>query len=270
MSDKKSFVLYRTWTDFILALPDEQSVQITKAIFAYEAGEEYEITDTAMAAYFLKVVKPELEENAAKYQAKVDNANATNGKRNGNLKSVTQNEKSVTQNSESVTQNVDSVTQNSESVSVTVTDTDTDTVTDNNNPPYSPPEGRAGNDVQLSAVQERRFDEFWRAYPKKVGKGNARRSWKRIAPDEVLFEHIIDAVNNNTSNNDQWHRDNGQYIPNPSTWLNQQRWDDEITGGAYSQSNDGPYGTEQTAQEVKPKTEQEMLAELGWGDMPFT
>jgi hypothetical protein len=26
----------------------------------------------------------------------------------------------------------------------------------------------------------------------------------------------------------QWQKDNGQYIPNPATWLNQGRWDDEI------------------------------------------
>ena len=27
----------------------------------------------------------------------------------------------------------------------------------------------------------------------------------------------------------QWQRDNGQYIPHPATWLNQGRWDDELT-----------------------------------------
>lgn len=26
----------------------------------------------------------------------------------------------------------------------------------------------------------------------------------------------------------QWNKDNGQYIPNPATWLNQKRWEDEI------------------------------------------
>ena len=29
---------------------------------------------------------------------------------------------------------------------------------------------------------------------------------------------------------DQWTRDNGRYIPNPSTWLNQERWSDELKG----------------------------------------
>jgi transcription elongation factor len=26
---------------------------------------------------------------------------------------------------------------------------------------------------------------------------------------------------------DQWTKDNGQFVPNPETWLNQGRWNDE-------------------------------------------
>lgn len=26
---------------------------------------------------------------------------------------------------------------------------------------------------------------------------------------------------------DQWRKDNGQFIPYPATWLNQERWEDE-------------------------------------------
>ena len=35
---------------------------------------------------------------------------------------------------------------------------------------------------------------------------------------------------------EQWQRDNGQYIPHPSTWLNQRRWEDEME---VKQKNDG-------------------------------
>jgi hypothetical protein len=31
------------------------------------------------------------------------------------------------------------------------------------------------------------------------------------------------------STSDQWRRNNGQFIPNPATWLNQGRWMDEGT-----------------------------------------
>ena len=29
-------------------------------------------------------------------------------------------------------------------------------------------------------------------------------------------------------NTDQWKQDSGRFIPNPETWINQERWDDEI------------------------------------------
>ena len=31
-------------------------------------------------------------------------------------------------------------------------------------------------------------------------------------------------------NSDEWTKDDGKYIPHPSTWLNQRRWEDEVVG----------------------------------------
>lgn len=75
--------------------------------------------------------------------------------------------------------------------------------------------------------QERRFAEFWELYPKKVAKKTALTSWKRINPDDKLFKQIIQAVTE-AKNSDQWKRDGGRFIPNPTTWLNQSRWEDEL------------------------------------------
>lgn len=68
------------------------------------------------------------------------------------------------------------------------------------------------------------FDAFWAAYPKKVGKAIARRSFERV---KVPAETLIAAVNAQKQSQ-QWTNDNGQYIPNPATWLNQGRWEDEL------------------------------------------
>ncbi|MGI1659408.1 MAG: DUF4373 domain-containing protein [Desulfitobacterium sp.] len=81
-----------------------------------------------------------------------------------------------------------------------------------------------GNDPNL---QERRFAEFWQAYPKKVGKQAALKSWKRIKTTADLHDRIMKAVEA-AKKTDQWQRESGRYIPNPATWLNQGRWDDEI------------------------------------------
>lgn len=68
------------------------------------------------------------------------------------------------------------------------------------------------------------FLSFWEAYPRKVGKGAARRAWKNATLPEV---GVLVAAIELQQNSLQWRRDNGQYIPHPSTWLNQERWLDE-------------------------------------------
>ena len=73
-----------------------------------------------------------------------------------------------------------------------------------------------------------RFLEFWKVYPKKVGKGAAERSFKKYKPDDVLLAVMLKAIETQKKSR-QWQRDSGQYIPNPATWLNQKRWEDETT-----------------------------------------
>lgn len=118
----------------------------------------------------------------------------------------------------------------------------------NPNSPYSPPRGResgekGGREVQTAsgtgrekpvscstALIQRRFAEFWAAYPKKVGKGAAERMWNKLRPNQQVFESILQAVELQRRC-PQWTRDDGQYIPNPATWLNQRRWEDEPVAG---------------------------------------
>lgn len=87
-----------------------------------------------------------------------------------------------------------------------------------------------------AGLQERRFGEFWVAYPRKVGKEAARKAWRRIKPTSDHHLKILAAIKQ-ARNNEQWQRDNGRYIPNPSTWLNQGRWDDEIQQNGTGQLN---------------------------------
>lgn len=77
-----------------------------------------------------------------------------------------------------------------------------------------------------TAVIEKRFDEFWDAYPRKVGKAAALKKWIIIRPSADLHSQILEALAQQKKSA-QWKRDGGQYIPHPTTWLNQGRWDDE-------------------------------------------
>ncbi|MCL2856172.1 MAG: hypothetical protein FWE19_00410 [Oscillospiraceae bacterium] len=107
---------------------------------------------------------------------------------------------------------------------ITVTITDTTTVS--SLPPLPPASG--GDAAGESSPAESSFDSFWAAYPNKQGKGAAQKAWNKIKPGKALVTKILQAVELYKASR-QWNRDDGQYIPNPATWLNQRRWEDEPT-----------------------------------------
>lgn len=67
------------------------------------------------------------------------------------------------------------------------------------------------------------FEEFWQAYPKKVGKDAAAKSWLKT---KARIDDVMPALTWQKES-DQWRRNDGQFIPNPATYLNQGRWQDE-------------------------------------------
>ena len=71
------------------------------------------------------------------------------------------------------------------------------------------------------------FDEFWRAYPRRLAKGDARKAWQQTARIRPPLETIVAAIAAQKQS-DQWKRDGGQFIPYPATWLRAERWDDEV------------------------------------------
>jgi len=72
-----------------------------------------------------------------------------------------------------------------------------------------------------------RFERFWTAYPRKEGKQPAWRVWLRLKPTEELTARMIHAVDR-WKQTDQWRKEAGKYIPHPATWLNGERWEDEL------------------------------------------
>ena len=70
------------------------------------------------------------------------------------------------------------------------------------------------------------FERFWDAYPRKVKRQKALESWRRLAPDDALVETILGSVEQQ-KRSQQWVKDGGEFIPHPTTWLNQRRWEDQ-------------------------------------------
>lgn len=67
------------------------------------------------------------------------------------------------------------------------------------------------------------FLDFWEWYPKKVGKDAAYKAWIKLKPD---YDLVVNALLWQRQSK-QWQAEDGKYIPNPATYLNQGRWKDE-------------------------------------------
>ena len=89
----------------------------------------------------------------------------------------------------------------------------------------------------ISPKGDERFEEFWKAYPKKIGKDAARRAFSKRSPTSDTLAAMLAAITVQRRSL-QWTRDGGQYIPNPATWLNQGRWMDELPNATAGFSTD--------------------------------
>jgi len=70
------------------------------------------------------------------------------------------------------------------------------------------------------------FEQFWKLYPKKTGKGEAWKSWKKQNPK---LEDTTKALGWQVKTED-WVKEKGKFIPLPATYLNQRRWEDGEAG----------------------------------------
>jgi hypothetical protein len=67
------------------------------------------------------------------------------------------------------------------------------------------------------------FEDFWKAYPKRVAKEDAIKAWNKIKMDESVLSKILDAIKvQDLAKQDK------KFVPYPATWLNKKRWEDEV------------------------------------------
>lgn len=70
------------------------------------------------------------------------------------------------------------------------------------------------------------FELFWKEYPEKIGKSKAFESWKKLST--IQKEKSMVQIKLQVENNHFRNKSGIDYIPHPTTWLNQKRWEDEI------------------------------------------
>ncbi len=106
---------------------------------------------------------------------------------------------------------------------------------------------------------DRRFEDFWNAYPCKVGKDAARKAFDKRKPDDGLLAQMLAAVRAQIRS-PAWQKDAGQFIPHPATWLTQGRWQDSAAAPAIAPQRDAAAETRRMLAEREMTPEQKAKA----------
>lgn len=200
-TEKKAFVLYHDIRTPLELLTDEQRGRLFTAILDYsEFGSLPEFDGALMMAFAF--IRMSLDRDAATWAEK--RTKRVEAGRNGGLAKAAN--ASIARQNEQSQANLAVLAPAPVNVNVPAPV---------NSMTASPP-ARAKSDG---------FDRFWEAYPKKVGKEAARKAFKQV---KAPLESLLTAIERQKCG-DQWTTENGRFIPNPVTWLNQERWQDEVS-----------------------------------------
>lgn len=81
--------------------------------------------------------------------------------------------------------------------------------------------------INNKEIYKERFELFWKEYPRKVNKFKTEEWFNKNNLTKEQFDLIISKLKKYKDTTD-WKKDNGKYIPYPTTWLNQKRYEDEV------------------------------------------
>jgi hypothetical protein len=84
--------------------------------------------------------------------------------------------------------------------------------------------GLATKQAKTDPQMEQEFLMFWSAYPRRVAKPAAFKAWKAASP---IMEAVLRDIERRKAG--EWAGEPAKFIPHPSSYLNQRRWEDEQT-----------------------------------------
>lgn len=82
---------------------------------------------------------------------------------------------------------------------------------------------KTSSSTATPSTDDETFERFWAAYPRRVGKGQARKAWATVIKRGTDPETIIEAAGRFTATRGN---QDPKFTPHPSTWLNGERWGD--------------------------------------------
>ena len=252
MAERKAFPFYFEWLNYLDRLPPDVAYRAVKALCRVAQGSPLESVNDPAADMMLSILSGTIQRDAEKYAESCEMHKAV-GKRGGRPKA-----KGFSENQEKPKGSLKNqmVSDKTKRFSEKPKKPDTGYWNLNLEPepersstsPVAPDGGdepeksktaqaesltvskmargtAKAADHSTTLVQER-FDEFWTAYPKKVGKKAAQAAFEKLKPSTELLEKMLSTLEWQAKS-EQWQHNSGQYIPNPATWLNQGRWDDQ-------------------------------------------
>ena len=81
------------------------------------------------------------------------------------------------------------------------------------------------SEIEVLDQKEMWFESFWKIYPKHQDKKKAKQKFLKLCTDEKKYQEIMDGLRNVLP---VWAKKDTKYIPMPTTWLNGERWNDEV------------------------------------------
>lgn len=225
MDEKKSFVFYDEWFEYLEDLDAEELASFVENLRRLRSGDETNESSKAVRL-LLKMVRQQLRRDADKYEKVKE-------KRTESLKKANRAKANATADAQNLQmqENFCECTQDFANAvqmgAVNVNDNVNDNVNgsllrkDINTPPISP---LKGDGCTGERVKEEGFEEFWKLYPRKVDKKKARTAWNKIPHKlyQCIFSNIV-----TMAASEEWRKGGGRYVPHPSTYLNGARWEDE-------------------------------------------
>ena len=79
--------------------------------------------------------------------------------------------------------------------------------------------------IEVLSKKEMWFESFWEIYPKHQDKKKAKQKFLKLCTDEKKYQEIMQGLRNVLP---VWAKKDNKYIPMPTTWLNGERWNDEV------------------------------------------
>ena len=86
------------------------------------------------------------------------------------------------------------------------------------------------SEIEVLDQKEMWFESFWEIYPKHQDKKKAKQKFLKLCTNEKEYKAIMDGLRNILP---VWAKKDTKYIPMPTTWLNGERWNDEVNVNLY-------------------------------------